>query len=68
MNDAVKARAELEATLDELEERLNPAKVAARTNAKLRRSYRRNPGGWTAGAAAVVVVAGGALLLLLRRG
>lgn len=68
MNDAVKARAELEAVLDELEDRVNPAKIAGRANARLRRSYRRNPTAWTAGAAAVVVVAGGALLLLLRRG
>jgi len=68
MNDAVKARAELEAALDQIEDRINPAKVASRTNAKLRSSYRRNPGGWTAGAAAVVVAARGALFLLLRRG
>lgn len=53
------ARAELESTLDELEDKFNVPKQVERLTAKAKSSYEDNPVPWIIGAtAAAIVVAG----------
>jgi hypothetical protein len=55
----VTSRAELESTLDAIEDKLNVPKQASRLKAWAQKSYDANPLPWKAGAtAAVVLVAG----------
>ncbi|WP_430591749.1 DUF3618 domain-containing protein [Humidisolicoccus flavus] len=58
-------RAELSAALNEIEDRVNPAKVAQRTADRAKASFESNPTPWFAAAAgATVVVVGGVLLAI----
>lgn len=52
-------RAQLEQTLDELEDRVNPAKQVGRLRDRAMSSYNANPIPWIIGATAAVVVVGG---------
>ncbi|MCU1546419.1 MAG: hypothetical protein JWP30_1519 [Homoserinimonas sp.] len=52
-------RAELESTLDAIEEKLNIPKQAGRLAKKVESSYDENPVPWIAGATAAIVVIGG---------
>lgn len=55
----VSTRAELESTLDAIEDKLNVPKQASRLKAKAKKSFDANPRPWMAGAtAAVLLVAG----------
>lgn len=53
------ARAQLESTLDEIEDKLNVPKQAGRLARKARTSYDDNPVPWIVGATAAVIVIGG---------
>jgi hypothetical protein len=53
------ARAELEETLDAIEDRLNVPKQVGRLTRKAQQSYRENPVPWIIGATAAVIVLGG---------
>ena len=52
-------RAELEDTLDAIEDKLNVPKQAKRLKAKAQASYEDRPVPWIIGATAVVIIAGG---------
>ncbi|MEO7006525.1 MAG: DUF3618 domain-containing protein [Terrimesophilobacter sp.] len=52
-------RAELEDTLDAIEDKLNVPKQLARLRAKALASYEDRPVPWIVGASVVVIVAGG---------
>ncbi|MDI2098360.1 DUF3618 domain-containing protein [Ruicaihuangia caeni] len=52
--DAAARRADLEATLDELEDKLNVKKQARIAIERARLSFKRDPVPWVAGGAAVV--------------
>ena len=59
-DDRIKAaRAELEDTLDAIEDRLNVPKQVGKLTAKVQSSYEENPVPWYLGATAAVVVIGG---------
>lgn len=58
-NQAAKARAELAATLDALEDRLNVPKRASELTKKAVAAYEKNPLPWIVGGVAVAVVAVG---------
>jgi hypothetical protein len=53
------ARAELEGTLDAIEDKLNVPKQLNRLTRRARLSYNSNPLPWIAGATAAVIVIGG---------
>lgn len=57
--EAAAKRAELEQTLDELEDKLNIPKQAGLLADRVRVSYEDNPVPWIIGATAAVVVVGG---------
>jgi hypothetical protein len=59
-------RAELEATLDAIEDKLNVPRKAARLRDKAVSAYRKNPVPWLAGSAAAVASVVGAVLLAQR--
>ena len=58
-NQAAKARADLAATLDQLEDRLNVPKRVSEIGSKAVAAYERNPLPWIIGGVAVAVVAVG---------
>lgn len=60
-NQAAKARAELAATLDALEDRLNVPKRVDELRRKAMSSYEKNPMPWIIGGVAVAIVAIGAV-------
>lgn len=67
-SDAVRAaRAELAATLEAIEDKLNVPKQTRLALERAKRSYRENPVPWIIGAAAAVVVVGGAVALAVSR-
>lgn len=53
------ARAELESTLDAIEDKLNVPKRVRRLGVRVRSSYEDNPVPWIIGATAAVIVVGG---------
>lgn len=53
------ARAQLEDTLDAIEDKLNVPKQAGRLAKKAQASYEANPVPWIVGATAAVIVVGG---------
>lgn len=55
------ARAQLEDTLDAIEDKLNVPKQAGRLAKKAQASYEANPVPWIVGATAAVIVVGGLL-------
>ncbi len=58
-NQAAKARADLAATLDQLEDRLNVPKRVSELGSKAVAAYEKNPVPWIVGGAAVAVIAVG---------
>ena len=58
-NSAAKARADLAATLDQLEDRLNVPKRVSELGSKAAAAYEKNPVPWIIGGAAVAVIAVG---------
>jgi ElaB/YqjD/DUF883 family membrane-anchored ribosome-binding protein len=58
-NQAAKARAELAATLDSIEDRLNVPKRVNELGQKAVAAYEKNPVPWIIGGAAVAVIAVG---------
>ncbi len=60
-NQAAKARADLAATLDQLEDRLNVPKRVSELGSKAVASYEKNPLPWIIGGVAAAVVAVGLL-------
>jgi len=60
-NEAAKARAELAATLDALEDRFNVPKRVDELRRKAVTSYEKNPLPWIIGGVAVAVIAIGAV-------
>jgi type VI protein secretion system component VasF len=58
-NQAAKARADLAATLDALEDRLNVPKRVSELGSKAMSAYEKNPLPWIIGGVAVAVVAVG---------
>ena len=58
-NQAAKARADLAATLDQLEDRLNVPKRVSELGSKAVASYEKNPLPWIIGGVAAAVVAVG---------
>ena len=58
-NEAAKARADLAATLDALEDRLNVPKRVSELGSKAVASYEKNPLPWIIGGVAAAVVAVG---------
>ncbi len=60
-NEAAKARAELAATLDGLEDRLNVPKRVDGLRRKAVASYEKNPMPWIIGGVAVAIIAVGAV-------
>ncbi|HUG49977.1 MAG TPA: DUF3618 domain-containing protein [Terrimesophilobacter sp.] len=56
---AATLRAELENTLDAIEDKLNVPKRVKRLKAKAQASYEDRPVPWIIGATAVVIIAGG---------
>lgn len=60
-NQAAKARAELAATLDALEDRLNVPKRVDELRRKAVASYEKNPLPWIIGGVAVAVIAIGSV-------
>ena len=58
-NKVSSTRASLEQTLDEIEDRLNPAKQVSRLRGRAMSSYEANPVPWIVGATAVVIAIGG---------
>ncbi len=66
--DIDRKREELRQHLNEIEERVNPKKVANRFVGKAQDSYNEDPTPWIAGAAgAAVLVVGGVLLAIFGR-
>jgi hypothetical protein len=60
MTDSIDAtRAQLESTLDAIEDKLNLPKQVGRLRAKAMGSYRANPIPWIVGATAAVIAIGG---------
>ena len=53
------ARAELESTLDAIEDKLNVPKQLGRVGTRVRDSYEDSPVPWIIGATAAVIVVGG---------
>lgn len=64
-SDIDRQREELRVALNELEDRVNPAKVAARTKERVQSSIERDPTPWIAAAAGVVVLIAGAVTLAI---
>jgi hypothetical protein len=62
-----RTRADLAATLNELEEKLNIPKQLGIKAQEARASFAKDPKPWLAGAAAAVAAVGGIALLVLRR-
>ena len=58
-NQAAKARADLAATLDQLEDRLNVPKRVSELGSKAVAAYEKNPVPWIIGGVAVAVIAAG---------
>ena len=58
-NSISDTRAELEETLDAIEDKLNVPKQASRLAKKAQASYEDNPVPWIIGATAAVIVVGG---------
>jgi hypothetical protein len=58
-NAAAKARADLAATLDSLEDRLNVPKRVSELGSKAAAAYEKNPLPWIIGGVAVAVIAAG---------
>lgn len=58
-NQAAKARADLAATLDALEDRLNVPKRVSELGTKAVAAYEKNPLPWIIGGVAVAVIAAG---------
>lgn len=58
-NQAAKARADLAATLDALEDRLNVPKRVSELGSKAVAAYEKNPIPWIIGGVAVAVIAAG---------
>jgi hypothetical protein len=58
-NQAAKARADLAATLDALEDRLNVPKRVSELGQKAVAAYEKNPIPWIIGGVAVAVIAAG---------
>jgi len=58
-NQAAKARADLAATLDQLEDRLNVPKRVSELGQKAAAAYEKNPLPWIIGGVAVAVIAAG---------
>ncbi|HXD62605.1 MAG TPA: DUF3618 domain-containing protein [Lacisediminihabitans sp.] len=58
-NSISDTRAELEETLDAIEDKLNVPKQASRLAKKAQASYEENPVPWIIGATAAVIVIGG---------
>jgi len=64
---SARARAELQETLDEIEDRLNVPKRVGELTGKAKASWDMNPVPWLIGAAAAVVVVGGIIVLTVAR-
>lgn len=64
--DAAKRRAELASTLDAIEDKLNVPKQARIAFDDARRSFRRDPLPWIAGAVAVAATTVGAVVWAIR--
>lgn len=62
-----RTRADLAATLNELEDKLNVPKQLGIKAQEAKVSFDRDPKPWLAGAAAVVAAVGGIALIALRR-
>lgn len=60
-NQAAKARADLAATLDALEDRLNVPKRVSELGSKAMAAYQKNPLPWIIGGVAVAVITIGAV-------
>ena len=60
-NEAAKARADLAATLDQLEDRLNVPKRVSELGSKAAAAYEKNPLPWIIGAAAAAVAVVGVI-------
>lgn len=60
-------RAELERTLDAIEDKLNIPKQAGILAQRVKVSYEDNPTPWVAGAAAGLAVLGGIIALVVRK-
>lgn len=58
-HQAAKARAELAATLDAIEDRINVPKRAKELSQKAAAAYEKNPVPWIIGGVAVAVIAAG---------
>ena len=58
-NQAAKARADLAATLDQIENRLNVPKRVSELGSKAVAAYEKNPLPWIIGGVAVAVIAAG---------
>lgn len=58
-SQAAKARADLAATLDQIEERLNVPKRVSELGSKAAAAYEKNPVPWIIGGVAVAVIAAG---------
>jgi hypothetical protein len=56
---AAKARADLAATLDAIEDRLNVPKRVSKLGKQAAAAYEKNPGPWIIGGAAVAIIAVG---------
>ena len=61
------ARAELEGTLDAIEDRLNVPKQFKKLTRRAQASYRDNPVPWIIGATAAVIVVGGLIAWAIVR-
>lgn len=64
-SDIQRQRDELRTALNDLEDRVNPAKVAGRVKEKASASLRDDPAPWIAAAAGVVVLIAGAVTLAI---
>lgn len=58
-NRAAKSRADLAATLDQIEDRLNVPKRVSALSSKAVAAYQKNPVPWIIGGAALAVIAAG---------
>ena len=61
------ARADLESTLDAIEDKLNVPKRIGRLGVRARNSYQDNPVPWIIGATAAVIVVGGLVAWAILR-
>ena len=63
----VRARAELAAAIDAIDDKLNVPKRARALSDRIKASYRSNPVPWVAGGVGAAVVIAGAIALMIYR-